>query len=899
MRNFKRVLSLALALVMVIGMMVMGAGAAGLTDYDEIEYKEAVSVAQALKIIDGLPNGAFNPKGELTREGAAILVCRLVCGRENADKLIGVNGFADVAADWYSAGYIEFCANNGYIGGFPDGNFYPTLPMVTYGFGKLLLCALGYDAEIEGYGDAKAIKADMAAAGITEKGINLDATLTREVAAQLLWNAMNAKRVETVPGTTILIGGVPVTTGATVKDSEKKSFADEAGLTKLTENLDPDAFGRPASYLWYIDADEIPGFDADEDILVYEAMKKVAYTYTVTGSNDTTLAGIAKKLDKKVATSATLNATPVKGDTVELYVDAKGAIELGVVLHTELAQISKVTKTTDKDAKYTYVVTLKGGATYKDTQLIGFDAETMVKDTYITMVKGTGVAIVAEAEYVTGKQTATGTGYIKVDGEKMSYVPGAVDGVNYSDTYKFFVANGLIIGNAKVKAAQAQVDSDVFYITDTKFSVGGTWDPTVAKLSVEYLDGSKEVLDMAITTKTATPGVKYVNKDTKLSEASFADGFYTYTLNDAGEVATLKAVGTDHTADKATHVYLADTKKVSFLKGKANVEWNGVTFFADEDTTVNFVNVTGNETVTGYAAFKAKDFTASSSVRALMEFDGDEVVAIYIFGAAFEATPNPGVLGVYISTGDTTYKAATQKYYTEVVYNVKGENVTYTIEGSSVASNVKGFATIVVTDGIAALTPAEVKSENVEKVTATYLVIDNAPVPFASSVAYYDVTNVAKNGVVADDEVVVGDIIHYVLNKDNEITAVYTTYAAQEDGQLAIDLSDVAAQAYYTDVLGCNIAELNNFDETKSGEYVLYQYTRPADYESLSIVVELLNEVTGEYELNWSTSAAWNPAKVGTCGFLFYKDSVSVAGEYIFEIKVDNDVIMSGSFELE
>jgi len=88
MRNFKRVLSLALALVMVIGMMVMGAGAAGLTDYDEIEYKEAVSVAQALKIIDGLPNGAFNPKGELTREGAAILVCRLVCGRENADKLI-------------------------------------------------------------------------------------------------------------------------------------------------------------------------------------------------------------------------------------------------------------------------------------------------------------------------------------------------------------------------------------------------------------------------------------------------------------------------------------------------------------------------------------------------------------------------------------------------------------------------------------------------------------------------------------------------------------------------------------------------------------------------------------------------------------------------------------------
>ena len=55
MRNLKRTLSLLLAVVMVIGMMVVGASAASsdFTDSDEITNTEAVGVMTALGVFEG------------------------------------------------------------------------------------------------------------------------------------------------------------------------------------------------------------------------------------------------------------------------------------------------------------------------------------------------------------------------------------------------------------------------------------------------------------------------------------------------------------------------------------------------------------------------------------------------------------------------------------------------------------------------------------------------------------------------------------------------------------------------------------------------------------------------------------------------------------------------------
>ena len=61
MRNLKRALSLALAAIMLVGMMVVSASAASynnLTDKDEIVNKDAVSMLVSLGIIEGKPDGS-------------------------------------------------------------------------------------------------------------------------------------------------------------------------------------------------------------------------------------------------------------------------------------------------------------------------------------------------------------------------------------------------------------------------------------------------------------------------------------------------------------------------------------------------------------------------------------------------------------------------------------------------------------------------------------------------------------------------------------------------------------------------------------------------------------------------------------------------------------------------
>ena len=67
MNNLKRILSLALASVMLVGMMVVGASATSYPDDENIVNKEAVDTLQALGIMKGDDKGNFNPTNSLKR----------------------------------------------------------------------------------------------------------------------------------------------------------------------------------------------------------------------------------------------------------------------------------------------------------------------------------------------------------------------------------------------------------------------------------------------------------------------------------------------------------------------------------------------------------------------------------------------------------------------------------------------------------------------------------------------------------------------------------------------------------------------------------------------------------------------------------------------------------------
>ena len=185
MRNLKRVLSLALALVMVLGMMVIGTSAATFTDAEQITEKEAVEVMAALGILKG-DNGAFNPTGTLNRAGAAKLIAFMTMGEKADEYLAGSTAvFTDVPADHWAAKYIAYCANLKIIDGNGDGTFNPNGNISTVGFAKLVLGAAGVAGTYTGAGwEDNVVKA-------VEKAeldvIDIDATdITREEAAALM-----------------------------------------------------------------------------------------------------------------------------------------------------------------------------------------------------------------------------------------------------------------------------------------------------------------------------------------------------------------------------------------------------------------------------------------------------------------------------------------------------------------------------------------------------------------------------------------------------------------------------------------------------------------------------------------------------------------------------------------
>ena len=205
MRNLKRTLSLALASVMLVGMMSVGASAVNASDFtdaDEIVNKDAVSTMTALGIINGKEDGSyFDPTGDVTRAEMAKMLCVAING--GVDPVLGVKDtptFTDIKGTWAES-YIEYCAANGIIAGRGNNKFDPTGTVSATEAAKMLLGVLGYSAEKSGLvGNDWAINTNVLANqnGLYKKLANLNANtlLTRDNAAQMIYNALDANMVE-------------------------------------------------------------------------------------------------------------------------------------------------------------------------------------------------------------------------------------------------------------------------------------------------------------------------------------------------------------------------------------------------------------------------------------------------------------------------------------------------------------------------------------------------------------------------------------------------------------------------------------------------------------------------------------------------------------------------------
>ena len=161
MRTLKKSLALVLALVMVLGLAVVGASADNaidkFEDSDQIgdAYLEAVGVLTGLAIVDGMTDTEIAPQGTYQRDQAAKIIAYMVLGKEAADSLVASYApFQDVPADYWAAGYIAFCKEQGIIDGVSDTSFDPYGTLTGFQWAKMLLAAVGFNANNELEGDS-------------------------------------------------------------------------------------------------------------------------------------------------------------------------------------------------------------------------------------------------------------------------------------------------------------------------------------------------------------------------------------------------------------------------------------------------------------------------------------------------------------------------------------------------------------------------------------------------------------------------------------------------------------------------------------------------------------------------------------------------------------------------
>ena len=365
----KKFLSLVLALVMTMSLVTVSAGAKDFTDSSKINYSEAVDVMSAAKVIDGYAEGDFRPTATLTRGAAAKIICNMILGPTTASALVAdAAPYKDVPANHTFAGYIAYCQKTGIISGYADGTFKPANTLTGYAFMKMLLGALGYKADVEGYTSPNwsiNVAKQAINAGLN-KGLKGDfngvKAVNREEACLYAFNTLKATMVEY--DTTITIGGVTVagarkdvTNNAsieTIKNDDKMQFA-ERYFTKLTKKSNvTDDFGRPA-VTWINNKTEV-GTYVDYTTLVssYTAKVKGGEVYNDIGSAAAKFDEVTYYVDGKVQPASVVTdlmsdvkksnkdtfGASGKGVLTEVYVDTDEETIDVVIINTYIADVS-------------------------------------------------------------------------------------------------------------------------------------------------------------------------------------------------------------------------------------------------------------------------------------------------------------------------------------------------------------------------------------------------------------------------------------------------------------------------------------------------------------------------------------------------------------------------------
>ena len=645
----KKLLALVLALVMSMSLVTISNAA--YSDKADIDLKEAVDVLSAVGVFEG-SDGKFDPKANLTREQAAKLVAYLQLSQKSADALVGGNKFTDVAANRWSAGYVDYCATTGVVAGVGNGQFNPTGSLTALQFGKMLLVCLGYDATTENLtgADWQINTSKLMASAKLLKGLDsvkANDVITREQAAQMMLNAIKAPTVEyDTKGSTITIGGTVIGIGGskatyvTATVAEDKS-ANNIGKTQLTNtgaytvelgeklfsnlklNSDTDAFERPVT-VWTLKAEKIGSYANTPD-LTYTAEVKLGTIYSDLGtskklvySNDDVDVAHGEENVFAYYADGTINASLGKGDIakgndqkvggngvlIEVYYDDVANTAKVVEINTYGGEVTSArAKTASKDANVTVTPLNAGKGGNYETE--DFKVDDIVAYNYSTKTGDAGVKNVVAAEKVTGELTGYTAGKSVVVG---------------GTTYKFNKAASI-----DTSALAGAIDNDVTLALDKYgYVLNVNTDATSTNYAVVLKYQDKGSFDDAKAELLFTDGT---TKTVELKDNADVEtgSLVSYTITNKGKY-DLKVL--EKAPDTETGVTLT-TKGSSTIRIGSVVKANGKTIFlvatksGNSDTVyTSYTGIANVPTITaGSTAAKVNAYVKSGSAATVVYID--------------------------------------------------------------------------------------------------------------------------------------------------------------------------------------------------------------------------------------------------------------------------------------
>ena len=549
----KKLLALVLALVMSMSLVTISNAA--FKDADKIDHKEAVEVMNALGVINGMPDGSFAPAGTVTRAEMAKMITIISLGDIDAAAFTGtVTDLKDINGHW-AEGYIKYCYSQGVIAGRGDGTFAPNANVTAVEAAKMLLVAIGYNSDVQGYVGAdwsiNVIRDAQISKFFEKLSVTSTKVLTRDEAAQMIYNAVKANSIEKTPTITVGTSEVQYTYRANGHPLLSKTFnaKEFVGVFNTVRYADSNkkytytgtsAFENKAdssdTYNNFVTKTDYSDFLGEEVTVIQKTEvngdKTVLGIYATGKSTVIKTPVSALEVDgaklkingtkyEIVAPVTTTLAVADSYDTIKL-IDADGDGKLDDYVLTAV-DVKKVTYVSAKE--------IIAGSTYKfeDNKI----ASGLAKDDYVTIVENTdGSYTIEKLEAIEGKVTADKTSDNKVQ----------VNGTWYNDnranlalgsTYKFYAVNGVVVAGSTKVISGATINNLVMVLdheTGTLENRMIVMDATGTKKTVAIdKDGVTVPTDGALYTFEET------SKGYKLTAAATIGTDYTWTAGVASD----------------------------------------------------------------------------------------------------------------------------------------------------------------------------------------------------------------------------------------------------------------------------------------------------------------------------------------------------------------------------